>query len=149
MKGLIQRVSKASVSVEGNQVSAIEKGILLLLGIEKDDTEQSADKLLHKILNYRIFADSSDRMNLSLLDTGGGLLVVSQFTLVADTRKGMRPGFSKGASPEHGEELYEYFTRQASLQLGNVATGRFGANMQVSLENDGPVTFMLESPPGV
>ncbi|MBV1788764.1 D-tyrosyl-tRNA(Tyr) deacylase [Marinobacterium sp. D7] len=146
MKGLIQRVSHANVRVDGEIVGAISKGVLLLLGVEKSDSQQSADKLLHKVLNYRIFPDEEGRMNLSLLDTNGGLLVVSQFTLVADTRKGLRPGFSKGATPEHGEQLYRYFAAQAKNQLSQVATGRFGANMQITLENDGPVTFMLESP---
>ncbi|GGC08491.1 D-aminoacyl-tRNA deacylase [Marinobacterium zhoushanense] len=146
MKGLIQRVSHANVSIDGETVGAINRGILLLLGVEKGDTVQSADKLLHKVLNYRIFPDNEGRMNLSLRDTNGGLLVVSQFTLVADTRKGMRPGFSKGATPEQGEQLYRYFTEQAAKQLNQVATGRFGANMQITLENDGPVTFMLEAP---
>jgi len=147
MKGLIQRVSHACVSVAGEEVGAIDKGVLLLLGIEKGDSRQSADKLLHKVLNYRIFPDEEDRMNLSLLNTGGGLLVVSQFTLVADTRKGMRPGFSKGASPEQGEQLYRYFADEATKRLSRVATGRFGANMQILLENDGPVTFLLEASP--
>lgn len=147
MKGLIQRVNHASVSVGGEEIGKIGRGVLLLLGVEKGDSERSADKLLHKVLNYRIFPDDEDRMNLSLLDTEGGLLVVSQFTLVADTRKGMRPGFSKGATPEHGEQLYHYLTTRASQQLSRVESGCFGANMQISLENDGPVTFMLESTP--
>lgn len=147
MKGLIQRVNHASVCVDGIKVGHVGEGVLLLLGVEKGDSESSAEKLLHKVLNYRIFPDHEDRMNLSLLDTKGGMLVVSQFTLVADTRKGMRPGFSKGATPEHGEQLYNYFVTQARKQLAGVETGRFGANMQVSLENNGPVTFMLESTP--
>lgn len=147
MKGLIQRVNYARVTIEGETVGQINRGILLLLGIEKNDNEAGADKLLHKVLGYRIFPDQHGRMNRSLSDIGGELLVVSQFTLVADTRKGMRPGFSQGAAPEEGERLYNYFKEQAAQRLSGVATGRFGANMQVSLENDGPVTFMLEVPP--
>ncbi len=147
MKGLIQRVNHARVTVDGETVGEIGRGILLLLGVEKGDNEATADKLLHKIAGYRIFPDDEGRMNLSLADTGGELLIVSQFTLVADTRKGMRPGFSRGASPADGERLYNYFTEQAKQRLKRIATGRFGANMQVTLENDGPVTFMLEAEP--
>lgn len=144
MKGLIQRVKSASVDVDQKRIGEIQSGILLLLGIERDDTQAQADKLLKKVLGYRIFADEEDRMNLSLEQTEGGLLVVSQFTLVADTNKGLRPGFSNGASPEHGKALYDYFVRQAKQQHAKVETGKFGANMQVSLLNDGPVTFLLE-----
>lgn len=144
MKGLIQRVRHASVTVDGEITGAIDNGILLLLGVEKEDDEASADKLLKKVLNYRIIADADDKMNLSLTDTGGGLLVVSQFTLVADTRKGLRPSFSSGASPAEGERLYNYFVEQAQSQHNPVATGRFGADMKVELLNDGPVTFLLE-----
>ncbi len=145
MKGLIQRVTKASVVVEGETVGAIDHGILLLLGVEKADDEASADKLLKRILSYRIFPDDEGKMNLNLQQVGGGLLVVSQFTIVADTKKGTRPGFSKGASPEQGELLYEYFVRKVREIHPNVATGQFGADMKVSLLNDGPVTFMLET----
>lgn len=145
MKGLIQRVKSASVDVDQKRIGEIQSGILLLLGIERDDTQAQADKLLKKVLGYRIFADEEDRMNLSLEQTEGGLLVVSQFTLVADTNKGLRPGFSNGASPEHGKALYDYFVRQAKQQHAKVETGKFGANMQVSLLNDGPVTFLLEA----
>jgi len=144
MKGLIQRVRHASVKVDGEITGAIDGGILLLLGVEKEDDQASADKLLKKVLNYRIFADADDKMNLSLSDTGGGLLVVSQFTLVADTRKGLRPSFSSGASPAQGEALYDYFVQQARARHQPVATGRFGADMKVELLNDGPVTFLLE-----
>lgn len=147
MKGLIQRVSQASVHVNGELIGEIGQGVLLLLGVEKTDSTQSADKLLHKVINYRIFGDDQGRMNLSLADIGGSLLVVSQFTLVADTAKGMRPGFSKGASPELGKELYEYFVAKARETGLDVATGEFGADMKVSLTNDGPVTFNLESNP--
>ena len=145
MKGLIQRVSSASVAVDGNCVGEIDQGILLLLGVEKEDDQSKADKLLDKVINYRIFSDESDKMNLSLKDIEGELLVVSQFTLVAETSKGKRPGFSKGASPALGEELYNYFVEAANKTGLKVATGKFGADMKVSLTNDGPVTFWLES----
>ena len=145
MKGLIQRVTQASVKVAGESVGEIGGGILLLLGVEREDNEAKAEKLLHKVLNYRIFSDDLGKMNLSLKDIQGELLVVSQFTLVADTAKGMRPGFSRGASPSEGERLYQYFIAKARESGLNIETGRFGANMQVSLTNDGPVTFWLES----
>ena len=146
MKGLIQRVQQASVTVDNKTVGKIESGLLLLLGIARGDSEVNADKLLDKILKYRIFNDASDKMNLSLQDVAGDLLIVSQFTLVADTQKGLRPGFSSGAKPAQGKLLYHYFTTQAhQLNNGHVATGLFGADMKVSLVNDGPVTFMLES----
>lgn len=144
MKGLIQRVKHGSVVVDGETVGEIGPGILLLLGIEKGDDSVLADKLLDKVLKYRIFSDEQGKMNLGLKDVGGGLLIVSQFTLVADTRKGLRPSFSSGASPEQGERLYNYFVEQAQALHQEVATGRFGADMKVSLLNDGPVTFMLE-----
>ena len=145
MKGLIQRVSSASVVVDGNCIGEIDQGILLLLGVEKEDDRSKADKLLDKVINYRIFSDESDKMNLSLKNIEGELLVVSQFTLVAETSKGKRPGFSKGASPALGEELYNYFVEAANKTGLKVATGKFGADMKVSLTNDGPVTFWLES----
>lgn len=144
MKGLIQRVSEARVTVDGDVVGAIGPGLLLLLGVEKDDDTARADRLLQKVLNYRVFADAAGKMNCSLRDIGGGLLVVSQFTLVADTRKGLRPSFSSGAAPAEGERLYDYFVQQARASWHTVATGRFGADMQVTLTNDGPVTFLLE-----
>jgi len=144
MKGLIQRVSKASVTVDNEIIGAIDTGILLLLGVEKDDDEQAAEKLLKKVLSYRIFSDEQGKMNLNLEQVNGGLLVVSQFTLVADTKKGTRPGFSKGATPEKGEALYDYFVTKAKEQHSVVATGSFGADMKVELLNDGPVTFLLE-----
>ena len=144
MKGLIQRVSEASVKVDGGVVGQIGQGILLLLGVEKDDTEQTADRLLQKILSYRVFDDESGKMNLSLKDVDGALLVVSQFTLVANTKKGLRPGFSKGASPESGLLLYNHFIGQARQFHHKVEQGVYGADMKVSLLNDGPVTFMLE-----
>jgi D-tyrosyl-tRNA(Tyr) deacylase len=145
MKGLIQRVSAAKVEVDGETVGEIGGGILLLLGVEREDNEVKAEKLLHKVQNYRIFGDDQGKMNLSLQDIQGELLVVSQFTLVADTAKGMRPGFSKGATPAEGQRLYQYFVSKAKETGLNVQTGRFGANMQVSLTNDGPVTFWAET----
>jgi D-tyrosyl-tRNA(Tyr) deacylase len=147
VKGLIQRVSHACVKVDGEVTGAIDGGILLLLGVEQGDSQATADKLLQKVLNYRIFPDADGRMNLSLSDTAGGLLVVSQFTLVADTRKGLRPGFSRGAAPDEGERLYDLFVHRARETHGAVETGRFGADMKVELLNDGPVTFLLEVPP--
>lgn len=144
MIGLIQRVSHASVEVAGQQIATIDQGILLLLGIEKNDSTQQADKLLSKVLQYRIFADSDDKMNLSLQQINGGLLIVPQFTLPADTRKGSRPSFTPAAPPELGASLFAYFYQQAKQQHHNVDYGQFGADMQVSLINDGPVTFWLQ-----
>ncbi len=145
MKALIQRVSSAQVTVADECTGRIEAGILLLLGVEKSDDQAAADKLLNKVLGYRIFSDPDGKMNLNLSQASGGLLVVSQFTLVADTRKGLRPGFSSGARPQLGEQLYNYFLQQARERHPKVACGRFGADMQVALVNDGPVTFLLES----
>lgn len=143
MIGLVQRVSHAQVTVAGETCGKIDQGILLLLGVQKTDDQQSAEKLLKKVLNYRIFADDEGRMNRSLLDINGQLLVVSQFTLAADTQKGLRPGFSTAATPDQANSLYEYFVAQSALQV-TTETGQFGADMQVSLNNDGPVTFWLE-----
>lgn len=146
MKGLIQRVSHANVVVAGEEVGAIEQGILLLLGIEKDDSKEQADKLLDKLLKYRIFSDEQERMNLSVSDIEGGVLAISQFTLAAETKKGLRPGFSTAKPPAEAEDLYNYFvSRLQEKHQGKVATGEFGADMKVSLCNDGPVTFMLEA----
>jgi len=145
MKGLIQRVKHASVMVEGQTVGEIQQGVLVLLGVEKHDDETTADKLLHKITNYRIFTDEVGKMNLSVQNIQGELLIVSQFTLAADTKKGMRPSFSSAATPLQAEALYNYFTERAKLLGIKVANGQFGADMQVTLNNDGPVTFMLES----
>ncbi|AMO57901.1 D-tyrosyl-tRNA(Tyr) deacylase [Endozoicomonas montiporae] len=144
MRGLIQRVQFANVKVDGETVGEIGEGLLLFLGVEKDDDQAKADKLLEKVLKYRVFSDEQGKMNLGLKDTGGGLLVVSQFTLVADTRKGLRPGFSSGASPEHGEAMYDYFVQRAKALHDDVATGQFAADMKISLLNDGPVTFNLD-----
>ena len=143
MQALIQRVSEAKVVVDGEVIGNIGQGILVLLGVEKHDSQETADKLLHKVTGYRIFCDDQGKMNLSLKDIDGELLVVSQFTLAADTKKGMRPSFSSAASPALGESLYEYFVAQATKTVSNVATGQFGADMKVHLVNDGPVTFNL------
>jgi len=145
MLGLIQRVSHASVEVDGEVVGDIGRGILLLLGVQREDTEESAKKLLHKVIHYRIFPDENDKMNLNVHQAEGGLLVVSQFTLAADTQKGLRPSFTTSAPPEQAEALYDYFLAQAAEVCPQVAAGVFGASMKVSLCNDGPVTFMLES----
>lgn len=143
MIGLIQRVSEASVTVEGTTIGAINRGLLILLGVEQQDTEAHAKKLAMRIANYRVFADSDDKMNESLLDQQLSALVVSQFTLAADTRKGRRPSFSSAATPAQAEKLYQVFS-SALEELGiTVATGQFGADMQVALTNDGPVTFEL------
>lgn len=145
MLGLIQRVSSASVSIEGSITGQISQGLLLFLGVQKNDSKANAERLLNKVLNYRIFSDAEGKMNLSLSDIGGGLLVISQFTLAADTKKGLRPSFSAAAKPEHAEILYNYFIECAVKNHPIIQSGIFGANMQVSLCNDGPVTFILNS----
>jgi D-tyrosyl-tRNA(Tyr) deacylase len=145
MLALIQRVSSASVEIESRVVGAISQGLLVLLGVEKEDTKEQADKLLKKLLAYRVFSDAVGKMNLSVSDIGGGLLIVSQFTLVADTEKGLRPSFSSAKPPADAEQLYQYFVAQAESVHAEVATGEFAADMKVSLVNDGPVTFMLKS----
>lgn len=144
MIGLIQRVSSASVNVENEVVGKIDQGLLVLLGVEQGDEQSCADKLLHKIFNYRIFNDDAGRMNLSLKQTGGALLVVPQFTLAADTQRGLRPGFSRAADPQAAKAHYQYFCQQAANSVVTEC-GQFGADMQVSLTNDGPVTFWLTS----
>lgn len=144
MKGLLQRVTEASVTVGGDVVGAIGRGLLLFLAVEPEDSERTADRLLEKVLAYRVFPDDDDRMNLSLSDISGDLLVVSQFTLAADTSRGLRPSFSSAADPEKGKALYDYFVARAREQVINLATGRYGADMKVRLVNDGPVTFLLE-----
>ncbi len=144
MIGLIQRTSGASVVINGQSIAAIEAGILLLLGVEKEDNQQKADRLLQRILNYRIFEDEQGRMNCSLLDMQYDLLIVPQFTLPADTRKGNRPGFSSAAPPGMGQEMFDYFCQQAEKELGQLNCGVFGADMKVHLVNDGPVTFWLQ-----
>ncbi len=145
MRTVIQRVKRASVTVNGEIVGKIGKGILALLGVSADDTEKEALYLLEKTLNLRIFEDSEGKMNLSLLDIRGELLVVSQFTLYGDARKGRRPSFIKAALPEKANRLYEYFVSEASKQLLRVETGKFQAMMDVELINDGPVTILLDS----
>lgn len=144
MLGLIQRVKNASVTVNEEVTGEIQQGILLLLGIQKNDTKETADKLIEKILAYRIFSDENKKMNCNVQQVEGGVLVVSQFTLAADTKKGLRPSFSSAAPPAQAEALYDYFVAQMRDKHAQVATGIFGADMQVSLINDGPVTFMLE-----
>ena len=144
MIGLIQRVSQARVDVDAQTVARIDRGILALVGVEKQDNSKTAERLAQRIINYRIFPDGENRMNLSLHDTGGELLLVPQFTLPADTRKGARPGFSSAAPPEMGQRLFMELTDFARDIHGQVQTGVFGANMQVSLTNDGPVTFWLQ-----
>jgi len=144
MKALLQRVTNSSVSVDGRIVGQIDQGLLVLLGIDKQDTEATANKLLDKLLDYRVFMDAEGKMNLSVRQVNGGVLLVSQFTLSADTRKGLRPSFSAAATPLDAERLYNYFLEQLSSKHPKTASGIFGAAMQVSLVNDGPVTFLLE-----
>lgn len=145
MLGLIQLVTQAEVKVDNNILGHIQKGILTLIGIEKTDTEKNAERLLERILNYRIFPDEQGKMNRSLKDVQGGLLLVPQFTLVADTQQGTRPGFSKGMPPQEGSRLFEWLIQHARSIYPHIACGQFGAYMQVSLCNDGPVTFLLQS----
>lgn len=145
MIGLLQRVTQASVSVDGEVVGRIGPGLLVLVGVQPADTEARADRLLDRLLGYRVFEDAQGRMNRSLRDTGGGLLLVSQFTLAADTRSGTRAGFSTAAAPEQARTLFAYLVSRARECHGEVACGRFAATMQVALVNDGPVTFWLEA----
>lgn len=144
MIALLQRVSSASVLVDNDIIGEIGPGLLVLLGVEKNDSQEKALRLLDRLLGYRVFADAEDKMNLSITDTQGGLLLVPQFTLAADTRKGRRPSFSSAASPDVGESLFNFFVAQAEKTHPLISTGRFGADMQVSLVNDGPVTFWLQ-----
>ncbi|MXP60590.1 MULTISPECIES: D-aminoacyl-tRNA deacylase [unclassified Pantoea] len=144
MIALIQRVSRASVVVDDATVGEIDAGLLVLLGVEKGDDEQKAQRLSERVLGYRIFGDENDKMNLNVQQAGGSVLVVSQFTLAADTNKGMRPSFSGGAEPAEAERLYYHFSDCCRAQGVTTANGRFAANMQVSLVNDGPVTFWLQ-----
>jgi D-tyrosyl-tRNA(Tyr) deacylase len=145
--GLLQRVSEASVTVGGGKVGAIGRGLLVLVGVEQGDGEVEADRLLERLLAYRVFPDGEGRMNLDLKAVQGGLLLVPQFTLVADTRKGNRPSFTPAAPAEEGEQLFRYFCERAATQHTPVVLGMFGADMQVALVNDGPVTFWLRVPP--
>ncbi len=144
MIALIQRVTEAWVVVDGVPIGSIGEGILALVGVQKGDTEERATRLLERVLGYRIFPDDQGRMNRSLAQTGGGLLLVPQFTLAADTRSGTRPGFSTAAPPDAGAQLFDFFVRRASESHPAVETGRFGADMKVHLVNDGPVTFWIE-----
>ena len=144
MIGLIQRVTRASVEVNDCEIASIDEGILLLLGIEREDSEAQAERLLQRVITYRIFEDDTGRMNKSLLDIEGELLVVPQFTLPANTNKGTRPSFGPAAAPDLGEELFKFFLQQAEIKIGKVQAGQFGADMQVALLNNGPVTFWLQ-----
>ena len=148
MRAVVQRVSEASVSVAGEPVGTIGPGLVVLLGVAAGDTPEDAAYLAGKIAHLRIFEDEAGKMNRSLLETGGGLLAVSQFTLLADCRRGRRPSFAQAAPPEQAEALYEAFVAAAARHGVTVATGRFRAMMQVSLVNDGPVTILLDHPPG-
>jgi D-tyrosyl-tRNA(Tyr) deacylase len=147
MIALIQRVARADVQVDSQTVGAIDRGTLALIGVRRGDDTLAADRLLERLLTYRIFPDEQGRMNLSLRDVQGGLLLVPQFTLAADTQKGTRAGFSTGALPEDARRLFAHLLERAKAEHGPVAAGVFGANMRVSLVNDGPVTFWLETPP--
>ncbi|WP_313072591.1 D-aminoacyl-tRNA deacylase [Atlantibacter hermannii] len=144
MIALIQRVTRASVAVNGNVTGEIGPGLLVLLGVEKEDNPQKANRLCERVLGYRVFSDENDKMNLNIQQAGGSVLVVSQFTLAADTNSGMRPSFSNGAAPQLAEELYDYFVERCRTLGTETQTGRFAADMQVSLVNDGPVTFWLQ-----
>ena len=145
MIGLLQRVNQARVGVAGVPVGAIGRGLLVLVGVQKGDGERKADRLLERLLGYRVFPDAANRMNLSLRDIDGGLLLVPQFTLAADTRKGTRASFTSAAPPDEGRRLFDYLVERAEHEHAQVQTGPFGADMQVSLTNDGPVTFWLET----
>lgn len=144
MKALIQRVKQASVTIDGELYSSINNGMLILLGVTKDDTTENAEKLVRKLVGLRIFEDEQGKMNKSILDTNGEILVVSQFTLCGDCKKGTRPSFDKSAPPQIAEELYKYFIDTIKKEISIVKTGKFGAMMDVALINDGPVTFMVE-----
>ena len=146
MIALLQRVTRASVSVDSECIASIDQGLLVLLGVEKSDSEAQAARMVERILGYRVFADAHGKMNLSVRDIGGGVLLVPQFTLAADTRRGMRPSFSSAASPETGRQLFDSVVDIMRSNYDYVATGRFGADMAVELVNDGPVTFWLTSP---
>ncbi|MES2114316.1 MAG: D-aminoacyl-tRNA deacylase [Pseudomonadota bacterium] len=147
MIALLQRVSRANVVVAGDVIGAIDAGLMVLVCAERGDTEREADALLTKLLGYRVFADEAGKMNRSVTDVAGGLLLVPQFTLAADTKSGSRPSFTPAASPEDGRRLFDHFVAQARSRHPVVATGQFGADMQVSLTNDGPVTFWLQTSP--
>ena len=143
MIAVIQRVNWSRVKIDQQLHSEIRQGLLAFVAVEKEDTDTLADKLLEKILAYRVFADSEDRMNLSLKDIGGDLMLISQFTLAANTNKGLRPSFSSAKPPVEAERIYQHLVASANKQHGSVRSGKFAASMQISLENDGPVTFIL------
>lgn len=147
MIGLLQRVDGAAIEVDGREIARIGKGLLVMVGVERGDDETGVDRLLERLVTYRVFADGEGRMNLSVTDTGGGLLLVPQFTLAADTAKGLRPGFSRAAPPADAERLFAYMAKRAEKRLPGAQSGRFGAHMRVSLVNDGPVTFWIRVPP--
>lgn len=145
MIGLLQRVRGARVEVNGRVVGNIDAGLLVLVGVEREDDETSAERLLERLLSYRVFPDAEGRMNRSVRDIGGGILLVPQFTLAADTAKGTRPSFTPAASPEEGRRLFDYFVQRARATHAPVESGVFGVDMQVTLTNDGPVTFWLQT----
>jgi len=147
MIGLLQRVQQAQVEIGAERVASIGAGLLVLVGVQHDDNEATANRLLERLLGYRVFADADGKMNLNIKQTSGEMLLVPQFTLAADTRSGMRPGFSTAASPAVGQQLFTYLLERARMQQLTVASGQFGKDMQVSLVNDGPVTFWLEVNP--
>ncbi|HEU4517047.1 MAG TPA: D-aminoacyl-tRNA deacylase [Steroidobacteraceae bacterium] len=147
MIGLLQRVDGAAVEVDGREIARIGKGLLVLVGVERGDDEAAADRLFDRLASYRVFSDGEGRMNLSVTDTGGGLLLVPQFTLAADTAKGLRPGFSRAADPALAERLFEHLAKRAEKRLPGAQSGQFGAHMRVSLVNDGPVTFWIRVAP--
>ncbi|OUR64166.1 D-tyrosyl-tRNA(Tyr) deacylase [Methylophaga sp. 42_25_T18] len=147
MIGLLQRVQHASVTVDDKKIAHIGQGLLVLIGVERNDSIAQADRLLTRLLGYRVFSDEHDKMNLSVQDINGGLLLVPQFTLPANTKKGMRPSFTPAADPETGRKLFNYLVSEAQQQHADVASGKFSADMQVSLTNDGPVTFWLHAAP--
>ncbi len=144
MIGLLQRVLSASVKVDGQRIAEIGGGLMVLIAVEKSDTQASAQRMVERLLGYRVFSDDEDKMNLSVLDVGGEVLLVPQFTLAADTKKGMRPSFSSAAPPQQGSDLFDAVVDIMSRQTPGVQTGRFGVNMAVELINDGPVTFWLQ-----
>lgn len=145
MKLVVQRVKNANVSIENNIVGKINQGFVVLLGVSNEDTKENADYLVKKLLNLRVFSDNDDKMNLSIKDIEGELLIVSQFTLYANCKKGNRPSFIEAAKPEHAKPLYEYFINECRKENLNVQTGEFGADMQIELINEGPVTILLEN----
>jgi D-tyrosyl-tRNA(Tyr) deacylase len=145
MIGLIQRVSRADVRVDGETIAEIGRGLLVFVAVHRDDTERDIARLAERLLGYRVFPDSADRMNRSVVDEAAGLLLVPQFTLAAETRKGTRASFTRAAAPEKGEDYFSRLVEICSATLAEVATGRFGADMKVTLTNDGPVTFWIES----